>query len=33
MALELFRPFVMKRLVEEGIANNIKSAKKMIDQG
>jgi DNA-directed RNA polymerase subunit beta' len=33
MAIELFRPFVMKRLVEEGIANNIKSAKKMVDKG
>ncbi|MBR3008801.1 MAG: DNA-directed RNA polymerase subunit beta', partial [Stomatobaculum sp.] len=29
MAIELFRPFVMKKLVEDGIANNIKSAKKM----
>ena len=33
MAIELFRPFVMKKLVEEGLANNIKSAKKMIDKG
>ena len=33
MALELFRPFVMKKLVEEGLANNIKSAKKMVDKG
>jgi len=33
MAIELFRPFVMKKLVEEGHANNIKSAKKMIDKG
>ncbi len=33
MALELFRPFVMKKLVEDGISNNIKSAKKMIDRG
>jgi DNA-directed RNA polymerase subunit beta' len=33
MAIELFRPFVMKKLVEDGIANNIKSAKKMIDKG
>jgi DNA-directed RNA polymerase subunit beta' len=33
MAVELFRPFVMKRLVENGIANNIKSAKKMVDKG
>ena len=33
MAIELFRPFVMKKLVAEGLANNIKSAKKMIDKG
>ena len=33
MAIELFRPFVMKKLVEDGIANNIKSAKKKIDRG
>jgi len=33
MAIELFRPFVMKKLVEDGIANNIKSAKKMVDRG
>ena len=26
MALELFKPFVMKDLVEKGVANNIKSA-------
>ena len=32
MALELFKPFVMKSLVERGIANNIKSAKKMVDR-
>ncbi len=33
MAIELFRPFVMKKLVEDGHANNIKSAKKMVDKG
>ena len=33
MAIELFRPFVMKKLVADGHANNIKSAKKMIDKG
>jgi DNA-directed RNA polymerase subunit beta' len=33
MAIELFRPFVMKKLVQDGIANNIKSAKKMVDKG
>ena len=32
MAIELFRPFVMKKLVEDGVANNIKSAKKMVDK-
>ena len=33
MAIELFRPFGMKKLVEDGLANNIKSAKKMVDKG
>ena len=33
MAVELFRPFIMKKLVEDGVANNIKSAKKMVDKG
>lgn len=32
MALELFKPFVMKRLVETGMANNIKSARKMVER-
>ena len=32
MALELFRPFVMKKLVEDGVATNIKSAKKKVDK-
>ncbi len=32
MALELFKPFVMKSLVETGVANNIKSAKKMVER-
>ena len=32
MAIELFRPFVMKKLVEDGSANNIKSAKKKVDK-
>ena len=32
MALELFKPFVMKRLVEKGIAHNIKNAKKMVER-
>ncbi len=30
--LELFKPFVMKDLVEKGIANNIKSARKMVER-
>ncbi len=33
MAIELFRPFIMKKLVEDGYANNIKSAKKKVDKG
>ncbi|MGE5453729.1 MAG: DNA-directed RNA polymerase subunit beta' [Methylocystaceae bacterium] len=33
MALELFKPFVMKKLVDRGLANNIKSAKKMVERG
>jgi len=32
MALELFKPFVMKRLVSEGYAHNIKSAKRMVER-
>ena len=32
MALELFKPFVMKRLVEIGKATNIKNARKMVDR-
>lgn len=32
MALELFKPFIMKKLVEDGVANNIKSAKKMVER-
>ena len=32
MALELFKPFVMKRLTELGIVQNIKSAKKMVER-
>ncbi len=32
MALELFKPFVMKRLVELGLAQNIKSAKRMVER-
>lgn len=33
MALELFKPFVMKKLVDRAIASNIKSAKKMVERG
>ncbi|MEG1519450.1 MAG: DNA-directed RNA polymerase subunit beta' [Clostridia bacterium] len=32
MALELFKPFVMKELVEKGISHNIKSAKRKVDR-
>ena len=32
MALELFKPFVMKRLVDRGYTTNIKTAKKMVDR-
>jgi DNA-directed RNA polymerase subunit beta' len=32
MAIELFKPFVMKRLVENGTAHNIKSAKRMVER-
>ena len=32
MALELFKPFVMKRLVASGIATNIKSAKRKVER-
>ncbi len=32
MALELFKPFVMKKLVNSGMAHNIKSAKKMVEK-
>jgi DNA-directed RNA polymerase subunit beta' len=33
IALELFKPFVMKRLVDEGLATNIKTAKIMVERG
>jgi len=32
MALELFKPFVMRQLVEQNFAHNIKSAKRMVDR-
>ncbi len=32
MAIELFKPFVMKKLVADGMAHNIKSAKKMVER-
>ncbi len=32
MALELFKPFVMKKLVADGLAHNIKSAKRMVER-
>ena len=33
MALELFKPFVIKRLVDQGFAQNMKSAKRLVDRG
>ena len=33
MAIELFKPVIMKRLVQDGLASNIKSAKKMVERG
>ncbi len=32
MAIELFKPFVMKKLVEDGLSHNIKSAKRMVER-
>ena len=32
MAIELFKPFVMKELVERNLAHNIKSAKRMVER-
>ncbi|MDD7764169.1 MAG: DNA-directed RNA polymerase subunit beta' [Peptoniphilaceae bacterium] len=32
MALELFKPFIMKQLVEDGVVHNIKSAKKYVER-
>jgi DNA-directed RNA polymerase subunit beta' len=32
MALELFKPFVMRKLVEQGLAHNIKSAKRFVER-
>ena len=32
MALELFKPFVMNRLVVQGLSHNIKSAKRMVER-
>jgi len=32
MALELFKPFVMKRIVSDGHAHNIKTARKLVDR-
>lgn len=32
MAIELFKPFVMKRLTSDGLAHNIKSAKRMVER-
>jgi len=32
MAMELFKPFVMRRLVEQGFAHNIKSARRLVER-
>ncbi len=32
MALELFKPFIMKKLVQDGLSHNIKSAKRMVEK-
>ncbi|MCL2702372.1 MAG: DNA-directed RNA polymerase subunit beta' [Defluviitaleaceae bacterium] len=32
MAIELFKPFVMKKLVQSGLSHNIKSAKRMVER-
>ncbi len=32
MALELFKPFIMRRLMELGLAHNIKSARRLVDR-
>jgi len=32
MALELFKPFVMRRLIEQGLAHNIKSARRQVEK-
>jgi len=32
MALELFKPFVMRHLIEEGLAHNIKSARRLVEK-
>jgi DNA-directed RNA polymerase subunit beta' len=33
MALELFKPFVIRKLVEKGLSQNVKSAKRQIERG
>jgi DNA-directed RNA polymerase subunit beta' len=32
MALELFKPFVMRRLMQQGLAHNIKSARRLVER-
>jgi len=32
MALELFKPFIMRRLIEQGLAHNIKSARRLVEK-
>jgi DNA-directed RNA polymerase subunit beta' len=33
MAAELFKPFIMRRLIEQGLAHNIKSARRLVEKG
>ena len=33
MALELFKPFVVRQLVDRGLVSNVKSAKRIIERG
>jgi len=32
MAVELFKPFIMRRLIEQGLAHNIKSARRLVEK-
>ncbi|MEK7847362.1 MAG: DNA-directed RNA polymerase subunit beta', partial [Chloroflexota bacterium] len=33
MALELFKPFIMRRVIEQGLAQNIKGARRLVERG